>query len=87
VPGCGVPSDGCHAHHRVWWENGGTTDLDNLVLLCARHHIEVHQGGTWEIEMRAGVPWVRTPGWVDRGRPLLRNASHHGPDCREMEDV
>ena len=42
---------GCHqsrhldAHHRVPWAAGGRTDLDNLVLLCGRHHTCVHEGG------------------------------------------
>jgi len=42
---------GCHrsrhldAHHRVPWAAGGPTDLDNLVLLCGRHHTYVHEGG------------------------------------------
>jgi hypothetical protein len=85
VPGCRVPADGCHAHHRIPWEDGGATDLDNLVLVCARHHVEVHHG-TWDIEMHDGAPWVRPPAWVDRTRPLLRNALHHGPECHASDD-
>ena len=27
------------------WEHGGATDLDNLVALCRRHHVAVHEGG------------------------------------------
>src|SRR3954469_3487005 len=84
-PGCPVPADGCHAHHRIPWEDGGATDLDNLVLVCARHHVEVHHG-TWDIEMHDGSPWVRPPAWVDRTRPLLRNALHHGPECHPSDD-
>jgi hypothetical protein len=30
------------------WGRGGTTDLDNLVLLCHRHHWMVHEGG-WQL--------------------------------------
>lgn len=42
---------GCHqrrhldAHHLVPWQQGGATDIDNLVLLCRRHHVIVHEGG------------------------------------------
>ncbi len=36
VPGCGA-TRGLHAHHLVHWENGGPTDLDNLVLLRVSH--------------------------------------------------
>ncbi|MFN6541657.1 HNH endonuclease signature motif containing protein [Mycolicibacterium nivoides] len=37
VPGCGA-TRGLHAHHIVHWEDGGPTDLDNLVLVCPYHH-------------------------------------------------
>ncbi len=85
VPGCTVPGDGCEAHHVIWWSRGGPTDLDNLALVCGRHHEEVHSGD-WEIEMRGGVPWVRVPRWVDRYRPLLRNAAHHPLGHSERRD-
>jgi hypothetical protein len=35
-----------HAHHVIFWRNGGSTDLSNLVLLCTRHHRYLHQNGT-----------------------------------------
>ena len=44
VPGCGA-TRGLHAHHIRHWEDGGTTDLDNLVLLCPHHHRLHHSGG------------------------------------------
>ena len=46
--GCRVP--GCaarrwlHVHHLVHWEDGGTTDPDNLVCLCPAHHRAHHHG-------------------------------------------
>ena len=43
-PGCDRPPGWCQAHHIVWWEHGGTTDLTNLCLLCHRHHVAVHKG-------------------------------------------
>jgi len=33
------------AHHIEHWANGGETSLDNMVLLCSRHHQLVHEGG------------------------------------------
>ncbi len=42
-PGCGVRhAQGHHIHH---WVNGGPTRLDNLALLCRRHHRAVHEEG------------------------------------------
>jgi len=32
-------------HHIVHWAQGGPTNLDNLLLLCKRHHTLVHEGG------------------------------------------
>lgn len=43
VPGCGA-TRGLHAHHIRHWEDGGTTDLDNLVLVCPYHHRQHHRG-------------------------------------------
>jgi hypothetical protein len=43
VPGCGA-TRGLHAHHLVHWENGGQTELWNLVLLCPFHHRMHHKG-------------------------------------------
>ena len=41
-PGCDRPSSWCDAHHVDHWADGGTTSIDNLVLLCRRHHRLVH---------------------------------------------
>jgi Domain of unknown function (DUF222)/HNH endonuclease len=44
VPGCGA-TRGLHAHHIRHWEDGGLTELDNLVLVCPYHHRLHHRGG------------------------------------------
>jgi hypothetical protein len=44
VAGCGA-TRGLHAHHVRHWEDGGLTELDNLVLLCPYHHRLHHRGG------------------------------------------
>jgi hypothetical protein len=55
--GCRFP--GCEheryvdAHHIVHWAHGGETSLDNLVLLCRRHHTLLHEGGA-SIERAGG---------------------------------
>jgi len=47
--GCRFPGCENHrfvdAHHVRHWAHGGETRLDNLVLLCRRHHRLVHEGG------------------------------------------
>ncbi|MGZ4753952.1 MAG: DUF222 domain-containing protein [Acidimicrobiia bacterium] len=47
APGC-TSTRGLHAHHRKHWADGGTTDLDNLILLCTKHHRLLHENH-WQI--------------------------------------
>ena len=42
-PGCQARRS--DAHHIRHWAHGGATALDNLVLLCRRHHRAVHEEG------------------------------------------
>lgn len=50
------------AHHVHHWARGGPTTLDNLVLLCRRHHRLVHEGG-FGLDRRGRF-------YDPRGRPL-----------------
>lgn len=43
--GCDIPAGWCDAHHRIHWADGGATSLDNMMLLCRKHHRAVHEGG------------------------------------------
>jgi hypothetical protein len=53
-PGCRVDVSRTHAHHVAeWLRDNGSTDIDNLVLLCSRHHHAVHEGG-WTISPAPG---------------------------------
>jgi len=45
MPGCDVSYHHCQIHHIDYWENGGKTDLNNMVPLCSRHHHAAHEGG------------------------------------------
>jgi hypothetical protein len=51
VYGCAVKFDHCQPHHVDYWENGGHTDLANLLPLCSRHHHLVHEGG-WKLTLQ-----------------------------------
>ncbi len=62
-PGC--TSRYCDAHHVQHWVNGGPTRLDNLVLLCRRHHRLVHEGGfTVSWDAQGTVAFQRADGTV-----------------------
>lgn len=50
-PGCDRKPEWCEGHHVWHWEDGGPTDMGNLVLLCSRHHHRVHLPG-WQLKLR-----------------------------------
>lgn len=58
VPGCDRHVGWCDAHHIIWWENGGLTDLSNLVYVCRWHHMRIHAGDL-AVEMADGGPQFR----------------------------
>ncbi len=67
----------CEAHHIRWWEHGGTTDIDNLCLLCSACHRLVHHAG-WEIRMATdGKPECLPPAWLDPARQPRRFTAPH----------
>ena len=73
-PGCDTPPEWCERHHILAWAEGGTTDLDNLTLLCAYHHHNFLAKG-WECRMgEHGLPEWLPPWWIDRNRTPLINA-------------
>jgi len=47
-PGCDVPLHRCDIHHIRAWDDGGRTDLVNLIPLCRYHHGVNHRRG-WEL--------------------------------------
>jgi hypothetical protein len=58
-PGC-VERRYVQAHHVIHWVPDGLTDLDNLVLLCWRHHHAMHEGG-YSMAVTAGAVTVWRP--------------------------
>lgn len=79
--GCSRALSHCQLHHIRPWQEGGATDLDNLIPLCSEHHHRVHEG-RWTIRLLAdrsleivrpdGVPHLTTPpprrSWPPPGR-------------------
>lgn len=59
-PGCSRPAARCAAHHMEHWARGGETNLDNLILLCPRHHWLVHEGG-WQLQGSIGEGFTALP--------------------------
>ncbi|HEY1479768.1 MAG TPA: HNH endonuclease [Gaiellales bacterium] len=72
-PGCTATRE-LEAHHVVAVEHRGKTELDNLILLCPRHHKLLHDRG------------IRTSGTAEHvvfndraGRPITANQPHAPP--------
>lgn len=42
-PGCNMPHIYSEVHHIRAWQDGGTTSLENAVMLCRFHHLIIHQ--------------------------------------------
>ncbi len=65
--GCDRPPSWTEAHHLKPWSEGGSTSLDNGILLCRHHHLLVHDhgwgirrvGGTWQFDPPPGVVELR----------------------------
>ncbi|WP_086675463.1 HNH endonuclease signature motif containing protein, partial [Amycolatopsis pretoriensis] len=75
-PGCHRPPRHCQGHHIRHWAEGGPTDLDNLVLMCAHHHRLLHRSG-WEVRIATdGLPEFLPPAFLDKRRKPRRNNLH-----------
>ena len=87
-PTCDRPAHWCDAHHLIPWHQHGPTDLDNLALLCRRHHRLIHRpawnlqrdptSGTITATRNDGTTYTRTQtGTVtaERAPPTSENAS------------
>ena len=75
IIGCTRPASWCQVNHARPWYLGGTTDLNNLHLLCAFHHREYDKRG-WQVQIRHGiVEWI-PPTWLD---PTQTPTTQHRP--------
>ena len=75
-PGCRQRPAACQAHHLKPRSHGGTTSLNNLILLCAFHHLTaIHRWG-WHLTLHPdGTTTATSP---DQQRTL----NSHGPPAR-----
>ncbi|MDG4830453.1 DUF222 domain-containing protein [Solwaraspora sp. WMMD1047] len=75
-PGCDRPPRWCDGHHITAWHDGGTTTLDNAVLICGYHHRLIHTG-QWQVRLAPdGRPEFIPPAWLDPTQLPRRNHYH-----------
>ncbi|WP_307794659.1 HNH endonuclease signature motif containing protein, partial [Winogradskya humida] len=77
-PGCDRPPRWTDAHHVWHWAAGGPTNLDNLVLLCVRHHKVLHDPRAgWQIRLAPDRrPDFIPPPDIDPHQKPCRNQYH-----------
>lgn len=80
-PGC-TQSRHVDAHHLHHWADGGHTDVENLVLLCRRHHRPVHEGG-FTIAGAPGALVITSPA----GRSLRPGPRDRRRTCRPVPNA
>jgi Domain of unknown function (DUF222)/HNH endonuclease len=76
-PGCDRPARWADGHHIKHWADGGTTCLNNAVLLCGHHHRVIHQD-RWQVRINPGdgLPEFVPPADLDPTQQPRRNVYH-----------
>lgn len=72
-PGCDCPATWADAHHLAEWvRDAGRTDLDNMVLVCRRHHRVAHRHG-WTVRLGddGWTTWTSPAGHCREGQRHL----------------
>jgi hypothetical protein len=77
-PGCDRPVAWCDAHHLVSWVQGGQTSLTNMILLCRRHHVLVHEYD-WTIRLDHDTGTVTAHDPTGRPLDLISHPRAHSP--------
>jgi hypothetical protein len=75
--GCTRPPAFCDVHHLIARADGGRSTVDNLALLCRRHHVLWHRGTIGHHDLH--TPWLPEPGtaqtdhdpWGRQNQPLI----------------
>lgn len=74
-PGCRQPAHRTDADHSLAAADGGPTSLDNMALLCRRHHVMKH-AAAWTITHQGNgiLKWTSPSGrtYIDTPTPTLR---------------
>ena len=69
--GCGADYVRCQFHHIKPLSEGGTTDIDNLIVLCWACHQRIHRHG-WRVARRGKIATIEPPDSPD-DRTLIRD--------------
>ncbi|RZQ61399.1 HNH endonuclease signature motif containing protein [Amycolatopsis suaedae] len=77
-PGCTRKPRWCVVHHVREWQHGGQTTVDEMILLCGRHHRIVHHTD-WTVTMTDGKPQFHPPAWLTTRRRPSTNPYHRIP--------
>lgn len=97
-PNCDSPFHRNHAHHLREWDDGGTTDPDNIVGTCPINHLQdVHTHG-WQIRRRSdgrlealrpdGTVFDPTPRWRQENERRARERRRpEGDAAPEADDA
>jgi hypothetical protein len=86
-PSCRRPAGWCDAHHIISWLDLGDTNVDNLILLCLRHHTLVHHS-KWTITRRTDVTLHFThPARGPRSHPRCGGWSIDRGPCRHLREA
>lgn len=94
-PHCTMPPGVCEAHHIQPWHSGGATSLENLVLVCPRHHRLIEpdplqsEGSQWQvwIDGDSGEPWFRPPKHIDPSRTPRQHRRHRLGRLESVADL
>jgi hypothetical protein len=74
---CDRPPAFCEAHHiNQWTRDGGETNIADGILLCRRHHLDVHNNG-WDIVRDGARYYLRPPASLDPDRTPIEMHSHN----------
>ncbi len=76
-PGCDMPVGWTDAHHVSRGRHGGSTDVENLALLCRHHHGVTHRTG-WTMTAHPDQTFTWTTP-TDRTLTSQRNRGSPGP--------
>jgi Domain of unknown function (DUF222) len=77
-PGCDRPVSWCDAHHLKHWVHGGETSIWNMILLCRRHHVLVHECG-WRIHLHHNTGIVTATDPTGKPLDIVSHPRAHSP--------